>query len=278
MEIQTANYSSFHLKLNAAHMHFTEVEVCRCKRRQTHPAIRKILDKSTNSFFHRHFLRRSTCHFRVHAPTEPGKVHIFIFSHPPPPASWSMDHSGLRTTSGLNLRHLTSALFHIQIRKSRSLLQNSEINIMFCISTGLQGVTAGFYGLIRKLTINGENYNLVLSDQGTGQPSSGLNTVNMIRGAEDMCFMSPCEHGGICSILDNQIRCDCPKGFLGDRCQLRGMSHQPFHSQYLNVSSPYCRPYVSFDFNPGNLAFNQWISCHRYFILISFMPDSGLIM
>lgn len=211
-------------------------------------------------------------------PTEPGKVHIFIFSHPPPPASWSMDHSGLRTTSGLNLRHLTSALFHIQIRKSRSLLQNSEINIMFCISTGLQGVTAGFYGLIRKLTINGEYYNLVLSDQGTGQPSSGLNTFNMIRGAEDMCFMTPCEHGGICSILDNQIRCDCPKGFLGDRCQLRGMSHQPFHSQYLNVSSPYCRPYVSFDFNPGNLAFNQWISCQRYFILISSMPDSELIM
>ena len=174
-------------------------------------------------------------------PNRAGQSSYFhILPPPPPPASWSMDHSGLRTTSGLNLRHLTSALFHIQIRKSRSLLQNSEINIMFCISTGLQGVTAGFYGLIRKLTINGEYYNLVLSDQGTGQPSSGLNTVNMIRGAEDMCFMSPCEHGGICSILDNQIRCDCPKGFLGDRCQLRGMSHQPFHSQYLNVSSPYC--------------------------------------
>lgn len=87
--------------------------------------------------------------------------------------------------------------------------------------TGLLGVKAGFYGLMAELIINGVHYDLHLQGLVKGQPLNGVNAFYMTKGAEDMCLMTPCEHGGGCSILQNKIRCDCPKGFLGDRCQLR---------------------------------------------------------
>lgn len=50
METPTANYLSFHMKLNTAKIHYAEVELWHRKKPWTDPAIHIILTKNINSF------------------------------------------------------------------------------------------------------------------------------------------------------------------------------------------------------------------------------------
>lgn len=34
--------------------------------------------------------------------------------------------------------------------------------------------------------------------------------------------MKPCYYGGACRVIENEVKCICPRGFLGDRCEIRG--------------------------------------------------------
>ena len=79
---------------------------------------------------------------------------------------------------------------------------------------------AGFFGLIANLFINGERYGLVstgiLSKDPLGQYKAVMNA------SYDLCMMKPCLHGGTC-FVENEVKCLCLPGFLGSRCEERGL-------------------------------------------------------
>jgi len=79
----------------------------------------------------------------------------------------------------------------------------------------LLGTRAGFFGSIKNLIINGVYYDL-------GYPGQAIAQLNVVQNSSfDPCMMTPCEHGGTCSVDGDKIQCDCPNGFLGDRCEIR---------------------------------------------------------
>ena len=85
-----------------------------------------------------------------------------------------------------------------------------------CRYANLLGTTAGFFGSIKNLIINGVYYDL-------GFPGQAIVAVNVVQNSSfDPCMMTPCEHGGTCSVDGDRIQCDCMNGFLGDRCEIRG--------------------------------------------------------
>ena len=79
---------------------------------------------------------------------------------------------------------------------------------------------AGFYGLVANLVINGIRYDLVYPGQFIDHPLEQLNAV--MNSSYDQCMMTPCFHGGDCYIIENEVNCDCLRGFLGSRCEIRG--------------------------------------------------------
>ena len=76
---------------------------------------------------------------------------------------------------------------------------------------------AGFFGLVKNLVINDVSYGLVFPGPFT------LAAVNVVMNStKDMCMIKPCYHGGTCRVIENEVKCNCPRGFLGNRCEIRG--------------------------------------------------------
>jgi len=78
---------------------------------------------------------------------------------------------------------------------------------------------AGFFGSIANLIINGVRYGLVYPGQLIDHPLEQSNAV--MNSSYDQCMMTPCYHGGTCFVPENEVKCTCPEGFLGNRCELR---------------------------------------------------------
>ena len=77
---------------------------------------------------------------------------------------------------------------------------------------------AGFFGSVRNFVINGVVYGLVFPGQFT------LNAVNVVMYSNnDLCMMNPCYYGGTCRVIENEAKCQCLSGFLGSRCEIRGV-------------------------------------------------------
>lgn len=75
---------------------------------------------------------------------------------------------------------------------------------------------AGFFGSVANLVISGVRYGLVFPGWFT------LAAVNVVMNSnKDLCMMKPCYYGGTCRVIENEVKCICPRGFLGDRCEIR---------------------------------------------------------
>ena len=76
---------------------------------------------------------------------------------------------------------------------------------------------AGFFGSVANLVISGVRYGLVFPGWFT------VAAVNVVMNSnKDLCMMKPCYYGGTCRVIENEVKCICPRGFLGDRCEIRG--------------------------------------------------------
>ncbi|XP_074626949.1 pikachurin-like [Acropora palmata] len=75
---------------------------------------------------------------------------------------------------------------------------------------------AGFFGSVANLVISGVRYGLVFPGWFT------VAAVNVVMNSnKDLCMMKPCYYGGTCRVIENEVKCICPRGFLGDRCEIR---------------------------------------------------------
>lgn len=103
-----------------------------------------------------------------------------------------------------------------------ALTDNRTGNLFFVFSSlyryaKILKTKAGFFGSVANLVISGVRYGLVFPGWFT------LAAVNVVMNSnKDLCMMKPCNYGGTCRVIENEVKCICPRGFLGDRCEIRG--------------------------------------------------------
>ena len=83
------------------------------------------------------------------------------------------------------------------------------------------GTSAGFYGIIRKVTINLKAIDLKYPPTFAGFGAIAWIDVVM-NASSNQCLLAPCHNEGSCTVTQGSRLCKCQRHFFGSSCEQRG--------------------------------------------------------